>query len=303
MSSSGLFFTNYFNTFLSYIVEIAPVLGLGFFISGLINEFVPENWVEKHLGRKGIMPLVYSSIVGAISPVCCFGSLPIAISFYKKGASLGAVFTFLMATPATSVSAILVAWKFLGFKMTLYLFINVIIMAIIMGITGNLLKINNKNVLHSAHKESEETCPHCHAAHLNKTIKERVKCVLTYAFIDMPKEIGLETIIGLALAALVSVSTPIGLLIKTYLSTGYSYIFSVLFGLSVYMCATMSIPFVDALMNQGMNTGAGIAMLIIGPVASYGTILVLARKFGIKILVTFLVSLTFLSVIVGYLYK
>ena len=44
-----------------YLIEVLPFLAVGFFLSGLIHEFVPTSWVERYLGGKGIKPLLYPS--------------------------------------------------------------------------------------------------------------------------------------------------------------------------------------------------------------------------------------------------
>ncbi len=111
---------NFIHVFVHYLLEILPALAIGFFISGLVHELIPETAVLKYLGQKGIRPIFYSALVGTLLPVCCWGSLPIAVSFYKKGAKLGPVLAFLVATPATSVSALLVAYNILGFKFAVY---------------------------------------------------------------------------------------------------------------------------------------------------------------------------------------
>ena len=49
--------------FKKYLIEILPYLAIGFLLSGLIHEFVPTQLVEKHLGTKGIRPLLYSILI------------------------------------------------------------------------------------------------------------------------------------------------------------------------------------------------------------------------------------------------
>jgi len=283
--------------FLHYCVEVVPAVAIGFFISGLVHELIPEDIVSSYLGGRGIRPILYSTIIGTLLPVCCWGSLPIAVSFYKKGARLGPILAFLVATPATSVSALLVAYSVLGLKFAIYIFFAVIIMGVFVGIIGNLLKYEPK-------KFAKEECPHCKvdAGHIHthkKTPAERLKSILRYAYIDLPKEIGLELLIGMLLAAFVATFIPIGRLIKMYLGGWFGYIFSVVFGLVMYLCSTASPPLIDSLIKQGMNPGAGMTLLLIGPVASYGTILVLRKEFGMKILLVFLIALTLISVILG----
>jgi uncharacterized membrane protein YraQ (UPF0718 family) len=48
-----------------------------------------------------------------------------------------------------------------------------------------------------------------------------------------------------------------------------------------------------------MNSGAGMTLLLIGPVTSYGTILVLLKEYGAKVLAVFLASLIVISLLLG----
>lgn len=282
-----------------YLIEVVPAVALGFFLSGIIYELIPTGWVNRYLGKKGIMPILTATVVGAFLPICCWGSLPIAVSFYKKGARLGPVLAFLIATPATSISALLVTYKLLGFNFMAYVFFGVVLMGIVAGLVGNNLKFKPRLV-------EKETCPHCnedtiagepHRHHRN--LIGLIKAVLRYAFWQMPRELGLEIFIGLILAAIVASVFPIGLLIKHYLSDWLGYVFSVIFGLAMYICSTASVPLVDALIKQGLSHGAGMVLLLIGPITSYGTILVLRKEFGTRILMAYLALVVILSVGLG----
>ncbi|MFH1504366.1 MAG: permease [Candidatus Omnitrophota bacterium] len=282
-----------------YFIEILPALGIGFLLSGLIHEFIPDNWVEKKLGKKGIQPIFYATITGAILPICCWGSLPIALSFYKKGSRLGPVLAFLAATPATSISALLVTRKLLGIKFTIFIFFAVILMGLLIGIIGNRLSFKPR-------KSKKEICPHCPDSlpHIHKkSFLEHIKEVIKFAFWDMPKEIGAELILGIVLAAGVSVWTPLGLWIKNNLGGVLGYIFALVFGLAMYICSTATVPLVDAFIKQGLSAGAGMVLLLAGPITSYGTILVLKKEFGIKILIVYLSFISASSLALGYIFS
>ncbi|MEE8359672.1 MAG: permease [Candidatus Omnitrophota bacterium] len=294
---------DFFSVFKTYSIEMLPALAIGLLISGVIHEFIPDDWVEKYMSKKGLMPIFFATIIGTIVPVCCWGSLPIAVSFHKKGASLGPIFAFLAATPATSVNALIVSWRFMGLKFTAYIFFAVILIGMAVGIIGNFIRIKPGKKPSGAIKAQGEKGGDCHSCCKEKTPQKRVRSVLKYAFFDMPKEIGLEILAGIGLAALVSTIAPIGAWIKSYLTRGYGYLFSLVFGLIVYMCATMSVPLVHAFMKQGLNAGSGMSLLILGPIVSYGTILVLKKEFGFRALSVFLVSVSGLCLLAGYLYS
>ena len=327
----------FFIVFKDYLIEVLPFLAVGFFLSGLIHEFIPAGWVERHLGGKGIKPLLYSTLVGTALPICCLGSLPVAVSLHQKGARLGPVLAFLVATPATSITALLVCYALLGIKFTAFIFFAVIVMGLLMGLVGNLLKVRPKTF--AAHNEQlaidpvcgtnveiekatktqyrGETyyfcCSHCQQAFesrpqdylgtYSKNIAHRLKHVFKYAFVDMVKEIGPELLLGLVLAALVAAITPVGKFVGDYFSGGIGYIFSLIFGLMMYICSTASVPLVHAFISQGMNIGAGMVLLIAGPVTSWGTILVLRKEFGSKTLLTYLMLISAMALALGYCFS
>lgn len=288
--------------FLHYVAELVLPLAIGFFLSGLFHEFIPEDLVEKHLGERGIKPILYSTLVGTVLPICCWGSLPIAVSLEKKGARLGPVLAFLVATPATSISALLVSYRLMGFSFTIYIFISVVIMGVVVGLIGNMVQ----PALFGKEKDGEDICPHCHivAGKGHKhSFGSRLMSSLRFGFIELPKEIGLELFIGVVIAALVSAAVPIHKLIQVYLAGSLGYIFALVIGLLTYVCSTASVPLTDAFVRNGMSVGAGMTFLLVGPITSYGTILVLRKKFGIKILLIYLVSISTLSLALGYLYS
>ncbi len=284
-----------------YLVEVVPAVAAGFLISGVVHEFLPADWIERNMAGRGLRGILIATVVGTVTPVCCWGSLPIAVSLHKRGASLGPVLALLVATPATSITALIMTWRFFGLGFAAYTGLAVILMGIIIGLVGDLLKVKPRVV------DEEPPCPHCTAEsccaeHAPKGFGTRVVSVLHYAYVEMPREIGLELLAGVVLAAFVRTVAPLGTLMRTYLTGVRTYVFAVVFGVVMYMCATMSVPLVDAFIKQGFATGAGMTLLLIGPVTSYGTILVLRKEFGLRTLLVYLGLLAFLAVSLGYLY-
>jgi len=294
--------TAFFHHLLHYGIEIGPSIALGFLLSGIIHEFLPQNLVEKYLTKKSLLPILYVTILGIILPVCCFGSLPIAVTLRKRGVSLGPILAFLIAAPATSVTAILVTWRLLGPTFTIYLCLSVIIMGLVIGIIGNRMK-------YPEIKSAEEECPMCkegehkNHSHHQRGILHRFVSVISYAFIDLPKEIGTELIIGVLLAALVVSIPAVGVFLKKYLFGFSGYLFALAFGLLMYVCSTASVPLVHAFIMQGLSRGAGFVLLLVGPITSYGNILVIRKEFGTKILVVYLTFISVMALILGYIFS
>ena len=119
----------------------------------------------------------------------------------------------------------------------------------------------------------------------------------------MLKEMWLELIIGLVIAAVVAGIVPVGNFISTYLAGGFGYVFALVFGLIMYICSTASVPMVHAFITQGMSAGAGLILLIAGPVTSYGALLIIRKEFGNKILGVYLAVVCIASLVMGYVFS
>ena len=98
----------------------------------------------------------------------------------------------------------------------------------------------------------------------------------------MVRDIGLELVLGLVLAAAVASVPEVRTWINENLAGNFAYLVSVFFGVIMYICSTASVPFVDGLVSSGMNVGAGMVLLIVGPITSYGSILIVRKEFGGK---------------------
>ena len=330
---------NFFIVFKDYLIEVLPFLAIGFLLSGLVHEFVPSGLVERHLGGKGIKPLLYATLAGTVLPICCLGSLPVAVSLYQKGARLGAVLAFLVATPATSITALLVCYALLGIKFTAFIFFAVIAMGLVMGTIGNRIKlkpganppletepardpvcgmsVDTEKGLKTEYRGNSYyfCCSHCQTTFEKepekyvavsgyvKDVKEKIISAFKFGFVDMVRRIGLELLLGLVLAAIVASITPVGKFVGDYFGGGLGYAFSLVFGLMMYICSTASVPLVHAFISQGMNVGAGMVLLLVGPITSWGTILVLRKEFGSRTLFTYLVVICIMALALGYCFS
>lgn len=274
---------------------------LGFLISGVLYEFIPANIIEKYLGRKGLMSIFAASIIGVILPVCCFGSLPIAVTMQRKGARLGPVLAFLVTTPATSAPALIVCWKLLGPVFTLYIFFAVIVMGLVMGLIGNVMPQVEGEFAKGPQDDCCRTVPQRAqgGTRSSRDLRSRIKSVFTYSFITLPREIGLELLLGVVVASLIMVLTPVQHLIKQYLSGVWGYVFSLIVGLATYVCSTGNVPMADAFLKSGMAYGPVMVYLLVGPITSYGMIFAVKKSFGGKVLGVYLGVICVMSIILG----
>ncbi len=113
---------------------------LGFFIAGLLKAFIPDNFIQKHLGSKGVSSIFKASLFGVPIPLCSCGVIPAAAGLRQQGASKGAVASFMISTPETGVDSIAVTYALLDPVMTLIRPIAAFLTAAVTGLCISFLK-------------------------------------------------------------------------------------------------------------------------------------------------------------------
>ena len=106
---------------LDYLSIIWWAVLLGLLIGGCIDYFVPDGFLIRFLGQKRKRTLLYAVLAGFMMSACSHGILAIAIQLYKKGASVPAVITFLLASPWANLPITILLFGFFGWKAVLFI--------------------------------------------------------------------------------------------------------------------------------------------------------------------------------------
>ncbi|RHW74716.1 SO_0444 family Cu/Zn efflux transporter [Colwellia sp. RSH04] len=143
------------SNFWQLFVLSAPWLMLGLFIAGIINVYLPKDFLNKHLGSDGLFTTIKAAIIGAPMPLCSCGVIPAALGLRRAGASKSATTAFLVSTPETGVDSISVSYVLLGPFMAIIRPIAAITSAIVAGVLVG--KDKEKETLESNSALSNET--------------------------------------------------------------------------------------------------------------------------------------------------
>ncbi|NNG43370.1 SO_0444 family Cu/Zn efflux transporter [Pseudoalteromonas sp. NEC-BIFX-2020_002] len=122
------------NNFWQLFLLSAPWLMLGLLIAGMLNVYLPVNFLNKYLGKEGFWTTVKAALIGAPMPLCSCGVIPAAIGLRRAGASKSATTAFLVSTPETGVDSVSVSYVLLGPFMAVIRPIAAICSAIVAGV-------------------------------------------------------------------------------------------------------------------------------------------------------------------------
>lgn len=262
------------SSLMTIINEMSPYILLGFFIAGLLHVFVSPQSMSRHLSGNSAGSVIKAALLGIPLPLCSCGVLPTAISLRRNGASRGATTSFLIATPQTGVDSITATYSLLGLPFAVLRPIAALVGAALGGLAVNrLAKEEKEEVL------SGQAC--CAASDdIPQGFWPRMIEALRYGFVDMVQSVGKWLVIGLVVAALITVFVPDTLFTGLSRYPLLAMIAVVIVAIPMYICATGSIPIALSLMMKGLSPGIAFVMLMAGPAANFASILLLSRTQG-----------------------
>ncbi len=98
-------------------------------------ERVPKEFVMKVLGKGGsVKGVLRAAFAGVLLDLCSHGILVVGMKLYKRGASLGQVMAFIIASPWNSFSLTLVLWGLVGFNWMMTFLVLSMVIAIFSGL-------------------------------------------------------------------------------------------------------------------------------------------------------------------------
>ena len=261
------------------LTEMAPYLMLGFFFAGLLHLLFPKKRVRKYMGQNNFRSIFNAAMLGVPLPLCSCGVIPTGISFYKHGASKASTVSFLISTPQTGVDSIFVTYSMLGLPFAVIR----PIVAFVTGLFGGMVtkkvdpETNDKNLQNNENGDE-----------LPEGFLPRIKEMFRYSFIEFLQDISNWLIIGLLIAAIISVFVPNDFFADRIPNDFIGMLVILIISIPVYICATASVPVAAVLMLKGLSPGAALVLLMAGPATNAATITMIGKVLGKKSLIGYL---------------
>lgn len=312
-----------------------------FFIAGAIAILIKKDLIIKYLGHRTKKYISYSiaSVSGMVLAVCSCTILPLFAGIKKRGAGLGPAITFLFSGPAINIAAIFLTLSVLGLDIGIARIISAIIIAILVGLTMQLLfneQTENKplfieqSINNSTNKKSGAilfisliSILIVNGLQIDKYIKLSligllIIIIILIAIFLLKKETSLAWLketwgfakvllpvlfIGVFVAGFIMPFLPQTLIEKT---VGHNSILGNLiasiFGAFMYFSTLTEVPIIHALTAKGMHQGPALALLLAGPSLSLPNMLVIRKVLGNKKTIIYISLVITYSSIAGLIF-
>jgi uncharacterized membrane protein YraQ (UPF0718 family) len=114
--------------------EVWWALVLGFFISAIVQAWVPRERVERLMSGADARSIGWATGLGAASSSCSYAAIAIGKSLFQKGASVAATLAFQLASTNIVWELGLVLWVLIGWQFTIGEYVGGIVMIVLMTV-------------------------------------------------------------------------------------------------------------------------------------------------------------------------
>ncbi len=102
--------------FFHYLGMMIVPVSVGFIAGGLVDYYVPQEYISKFLAHHRKRAVFYATGLGFLMSACSHGILALSMELHKKGASGPAVVSFLLASPWANLPITFLLFGFFGAK-------------------------------------------------------------------------------------------------------------------------------------------------------------------------------------------
>lgn len=259
----------------SYLKLIWWAVLLGLFIGGLIDHFVPEEFIFKYLGQQKKRSLFYALSAGFLLSACSHGILAIAIQLYKKGASIPAVITFLLASPWANLPITILLLGFFGWGGLLFILLAMLIALI----TGFLYLVLEKFKLIESSRQPAKVQDYQWTRIKNFNFQASLKGVFR-GTVNLANMVLWWILLGFLVAVLIRAYIPAHLFIRYFGPSFSGLLLTLLFATIIEVCSEGSAPLAFEIFNKVGTLGNPFVFLMAGVVTDYTEIGLLWANIG-----------------------
>jgi len=264
-------------SFISYFKLIWWAILLGLLMGGVVDYFIPEEFVFRYLGQRRKSSLFYAVIAGFLMSACSHGILAISIQLHKKGASIPSVITFLLASPWANLPVTILLFSFFGWKALLFVLTAMLIALITGFIFMGLEKINLIEPSKKIFEKQKYQKPYISNYNFQDAVKE-----VFQGMVSLANMVLWWILIGFMMAVLIRTYIPAHIFIQFFGPSFSGLILTLLFAAIIEVCSEGSAPIAFEIFNKTMTFGNPFVFLMAGVATDYTEIGLIWTNIGKK---------------------
>lgn len=269
--------------FMVQLEQVFPYWVLGIVIGSVISVFGKEK-IHSLLSalqgkRLGILGVIPASLIGIASPLCMYGTIPIAASFSEKGVKDDWLAAFMMSSILLNPQLLIYSAS-LGTAVLLIRLVTCFICGIAAGLLVRLFYRDKDffNFTNFREPSNRDTDPNP-LLRLLKNIWRNIKAT------------GIYFLIGIVLSALFQRYVPASAVEHLFgrNNRGFGILMAATIGVPLYACGGGTIPLISGWLANGMSLGSAAAFMITGPATKITNLGAMKIVLGVRRFILYIV--------------
>jgi uncharacterized membrane protein YraQ (UPF0718 family) len=272
---------------------IFPYWALGTVAGSLVSVFLSSRISSlvgrRRSGRLAVLAVIPAALLGAASPICMYGTVPLIASLGRKGVPQHLLAAFMVSSILINPNLFLFSFS-LGAAMALGRLAACVLAGVIAGVLVGLLYKNKP--LFSFEGFEDRKKKDVGLRSLRRFLNDLNRAVLKtapYLFA------------GILLAALFECYFPKNIIAALFGGNkGFGILMAASLGVPVYVCGGGTIPLLKAWLEAGMSPGSAMAFMISGPATKITNLGAVKIILGMRNFILYIAFNMGFAVITGY---
>lgn len=266
-------------------------IAIGSFISVFGKSKIHSLLMVINKKKLGLLGLIPASIIGIISPLCMYGTIPIAASFSEKGVREDWLAAFMMSSVLLNPQLIMYSAA-LGTTMLAIRIVSCFLCGILAGLLVHYFFkkkpfFNFKNFQEPTNRDTDPNP----VIRFLKNVGRNIRAT------------GVYFLVGIALAAIFQRYVPADAFASLFGSgnRGFGLLMAATIGVPLYMCGGGTIPLLMAWLEHGMGMGSATAFMITGPATKITNLGAVKIVLGMKHFIFYIVFAMLFALLSGFI--
>jgi len=279
------------------LLSLLPYLAGGVMVGELLKFTSWTKIIYKWVSKAPVVSVISASIIGIISPLCTYGTIPVVIELYKSKVRIAPLIAFLAASSLMNPQLFIMTAGGIGLEMAVVRTLAVFLFSFAVGMLSYLVPekfmVRKSVIFYDSGGE--------------KIINREKKIFIVRQYIINCllnlKHIGVYLLIGIFLGAAVEFYVPKSLIYDAFRAGRVQSILAgAVLGIPLSPCGGAAIPLVSAMLFNGMGKGTALAFFIVGPATRPAPLVAMAALFTPLFLAAYCLFLIVSAVLMGLVY-
>ncbi|MDD2392598.1 MAG: permease [Eubacteriales bacterium] len=273
---------------------LIPYVILGALIGEMLKYTSWTSLIMRKISGAPVVSIVSAVMLGIISPLCTFGTIPVVISLYKAKAPVGPLMAFLAASSLMNPQLFIMIAGGIGLRFALMSLLIAFTFPLLIGTV--MLWIPDRSAIRVKHLVSDGT----EAEQIPAKKKDWVASEYFRKTAKQVVFVGKYVLIGAVLGSIIESFIPGHYMLMVFEQNEVATILvAALAGIPLYACGGGAIPVIRLMMAQGMTEGTALAFMTVGQGTRLSPLMALASFMKPLFLVGYTIALIVFTTIFG----